>query len=371
MIKNLSIFILIVGIVIQLIGCSSSKVATVTQLNQKEIKPSSIQVVTADCWEYRFTDTNYYFNNDTLYGTGLDIGENWIPFKGKIALSEIEEIEFYSFKDNWTYNLTITEFAQFEKDEEKPSAITVFKYDSTKFLFMKNNYSIEADTLYAAGQYLKSKTDEQADIIIAISNIASVQYNFADKIDLNVLYDPTLDSIITYKNPGTEVYIKLNSGKEYNGELLCVLDTIIIVSEKQRKNEGDSTFLVYSFYLIKNQDIKIVEFKEGNMALGGIIFGAMLGSGIGFAVSQGEEEKEEKSDESWGFDFKINFAPITGCCIGGLVGGMIGGIIGANIPDNEVVYKYADHAHFNFSRLKSNARYSDKQPIYLEKLKPF
>lgn len=362
-------FLLFITVFIFVVACSSSKVVNTSDHKQfEDYKPISIQVVTEDGQEYQFSDSSYSIKNDTLFGEGLNVNDKWIPFEGKIPFDEIKEVKFYSNADAWTYKQSIIEFEQFVKEGERPAAINVTNFDSSKYLFINNNYYLAFDTLYGSGQFFIRKREEFLERKIALTDIVSMQFNFTNKIDISFNYDPTIDSLIFYEDAGSEALVRMNNGKEYNGELLSVNDTIMIMFEKHSDEEEDSSFRFYSFYSIKNREIKLIELKGGNNAIYGIIFGGLMGAGVGAAVNNGKDEKEEESEESFKF-IEINTKPVTGCCIGGILGAMIGGIIGFSIPDDEVVYENKNNDQFDFTKLNKYARYGSKEPFICKNLK--
>jgi hypothetical protein len=172
---------------------------------------------------------------------------------------------------------------------------------------------------------------------------------------------------VTYKTipePGAKVYIELNNGAEFTGELLSVRNNVMFVCERYFAREKDLADSVYTIYMIKNYDIKLIELSEGNYALYCIIFGGLMGSGIGAAVYKGKDKKE-KSEGIINFD--LNLDPVTGCCVGGLIGALAGGAIGYNIKDYEAVYERADPGLYDFTQLNVYARYKE-EPEYLQKI---
>jgi small nuclear ribonucleoprotein (snRNP)-like protein len=351
------------------VACSSSKYVNTIDHNQfKDYKPNSIQVVTEDGLEYQFADSSYSFKGDTLFGKGININGKWIPFEGKIPFNEIEKIEFYSYADAWNYKQLIFEFEQFVNEGEKPSVIYVTEFDSMKYLFINSNYYLENDTLYGNGQLFLRKGEEFQDRMIALSDIVSFQFNFANNINISFNYDPTTDSLTNYEDAGSEVYIRMKNGKEYNGEFLSVTDSILIVFENSNEEE-DSTF---KFYSIKNKDIKLIELRGGNNAIYGIIFGGLIGGVVGVAIGKTDEPKPPPKDpDEWHLDFgvpKINEGAVTGCLIGGIVGAIGGGIIGFNISNYNVVYEYANSKEFDFTKLNKYARYRGSEPYIIKNL---
>jgi hypothetical protein len=167
--------------------------------------------------------------------------------------------------------------------------------------------------------------------------------------------------------PGAKVYIELNNGAEFNGELLSVRNDVMFVCERYFAREKDLTDSAYTIYMIKNYDIKLIELSEGNNALYGIIFGGLMGGAIGAAVYKGEDKKEDPKPDEWHFDIGPNFDQLTGCCIGSLIGALAGGAIGYSVKDYEVVYERADPKLYDFTQLNVYARYKE-EPEYLKKI---
>ncbi len=93
MYKKLISSILVVAL-LNLLGCYSSELVNVTEYKQieEEDKSDDIRVITIYS-EYYLSD--FYIENDTLYAKGKEILYNKEkPFDGKIALSDIESIQF-------------------------------------------------------------------------------------------------------------------------------------------------------------------------------------------------------------------------------------------------------------------------------------
>ena len=64
---------------------------------EKESKPDEIYVITKDYVKYHFSDSDFYIENDTLYGNGKLISSDKI--ERKFALSDIGLVEVENF--NW------------------------------------------------------------------------------------------------------------------------------------------------------------------------------------------------------------------------------------------------------------------------------
>lgn len=95
---------------LNLLGCYSFKSVTIPEfkkVEEKENKPNEFYVKSKDSQEYHFSDSDFYIENDTLYGKEILRIDNRPPYEEyqldrKIALSDIESIEIKSF------NLTAT-----------------------------------------------------------------------------------------------------------------------------------------------------------------------------------------------------------------------------------------------------------------------
>ena len=94
--KKLISSVLIIAL-LNLVGCYSIQSVTVPEykeIEKNEGKPDEIFVMTIYGQEYYFTDSNYYIENDSLYGKGtLLTSEECLPFEGKIALKRIDSFK--------------------------------------------------------------------------------------------------------------------------------------------------------------------------------------------------------------------------------------------------------------------------------------
>ena len=59
--------------------------------------------------------------------------------------------------------------------------------------------------------------------------------------------------------PGAKVLIMISDGEEYTGELLTIRDSIMILCERYNASEKDLADSVYSFFSLKNRDIRYIE----------------------------------------------------------------------------------------------------------------
>jgi hypothetical protein len=176
MYKKLISSILVIAL-LNLVGCYSFQSVTVPEYKQVEEddgKPEEIYVKTIDSQEYHFSNSDFYIENDTLYGKEiLFLSEEDLPFEGKFAFGEIESIQLEDFGQK--YPTTISQYQKIETERGKPDEIYLTKYDSTKFHFMKNDYYIEKDTLYGKGKLLLGDREQQLDRKIALADIETFQ----------------------------------------------------------------------------------------------------------------------------------------------------------------------------------------------------
>ena len=190
MYKKLISCILVVAL-LNLLGCYSSELINVTEYNQieeKEDKPNEIYVKTKDYREYHFSDSNFYIENDTLYGRAILLpGEDGMPFEGKFAFSEIKTIQ----AENYGY-MTALAFQKIKAESGKPDEIYLTKYDNTRYHFMKNHYYMINDTLFGNGKIIIDREqqldrEKQLDRKIALSDIESIQFEDVDGVKTTVL----------------------------------------------------------------------------------------------------------------------------------------------------------------------------------------
>jgi len=103
--KKLISSVLIIAL-LNLVGCYSQQSITVPeykQIEKNEGKPVEIYVNTIYGQEYYFTDSNFYIENDSLFGKGiLFTSEEDLPFEGKIALKRIDSFKMELYDESKT-----------------------------------------------------------------------------------------------------------------------------------------------------------------------------------------------------------------------------------------------------------------------------
>ena len=176
--------------------------------------------------------------------------------------------------------------------------------------------------------------------------------------------DGVNDSLLLQRKPGLEVFILMNDGGEFTGELLRVRDSTIILSKEYGATEEDLLQLVYPFYLFQNSDIKMVELKGDNNLIMGIVLGGVFGAAIGGGIGVQKGQKLASEGNWRGLE-----AAVSGCCIGGIMGALIGAILGgATSTGDDVVYEYVDPEDFDFTQLNIYSRYGGEEPEYLKEI---
>ena len=249
--------------------------------------------------------------------------------------------------------VTFREYKKIEQLRGQPLKIYVRASDSYVYIFSYSNYYIQSDTLFG-----KDNSGRE----IVLTNIKSITYikNYDIEQDVEVYYDAEKDSIVGYKYAGAKTYIEMNDGTDYTGELLVVRDSIMIVCGEYKADEQELADSVYALFVLNNRDIKLIELYVGNYLGIGAGIGYLAGGAVGLAAYG-------ISDPSpYGLGGLHNMGVAM---VGGFVGAIIGGIIGFISTDYEDVYEQANHEEYDFKKLNIYARYVNKEPDFLKKIK--
>lgn len=168
-------------------------------------------------------------------------------------------------------------------------------------------------------------------------------------------------SLFVNRDSGAKVFILMENGKEYSGELLRVRNSSLILCEKYGANEDELSEFDYTLYSIKNQNIKIIELKGENHLIAGLVFGGLIGITLGIFVGVAIDYTPfDKPTANAASIFLV--AGGTGMLIGGIIGGN-------NTTFDEVIYKYTNSDEYDFTQLNIYARYGGDEPEYLRKTK--
>jgi hypothetical protein len=152
-------------------GCYSFQPVTVNeykQIEEEDGKQNEINVITKDSKKYYFSYSNYYIENDTLYGKE-SVTE--LPFEGRFAFSEIKSIQVESVF------YTVSQYQRIEEESGKPYVIYLTKTDFTIYQLMENDYYIKNDILYGKGKLILDE-EELINRNIALSDIESIEIKF-------------------------------------------------------------------------------------------------------------------------------------------------------------------------------------------------
>jgi hypothetical protein len=174
--KKLISSILVVAL-LNLAGCYSVDYLTVPQyelIERKDGKPEEIKVTTKDYEEYQFSNSNFYIENDTLYGKETFYsGEKGQPFEGEFDFKEIEHIQLLGPDRNFSF-VSIEEYLQIELKRGKPDYIYLIS-SSNRYHFMKNDYYIENNIFYGKGKLLTAGKKESTVKKIAVADIVTIE----------------------------------------------------------------------------------------------------------------------------------------------------------------------------------------------------
>jgi hypothetical protein len=173
------------------------------------------------------------------------------------------------------------------------------------------------------------------------------------------------DVFMNQRIAGAKVFIDLNNGMEYTGELLSVRDSIMLLCEQYGASEEDLSNSVFEIKIFKNHNIEFMEVQGESKILSGVAIGSAAGAVVGIAIGAAD------GDDPEGF---ISFtaeekACLTGC-LGGGVGAVIGLIAGAfNSTDDAKVYNYEIKENYDFTQLNIFSRYQGNEPVYLKEIR--
>lgn len=130
--KKYITLILIPSLLLYLSGCYSMQKVTKDEFLKASDYPE-LYVKTKD-YEYTFEEGNYIFKNDTIYGKGKIkyINYPYEPFKGKISIHDVEDLQIDTSANTWIIRTKYKEF--------------IFKNEEV-------SHSIKNDTIYGSGKY--------------------------------------------------------------------------------------------------------------------------------------------------------------------------------------------------------------------------
>ena len=183
--------------------------------------------------------------------------------------------------------------------------------------------------------------------------------------------DPETDGLFVQREFGANIFILMNNGDEYTGELLRARDNTLILYKKYKAREEKLSNLAFPIFSVQNHEINIIWLSGENHLIGGIVFGgltaAVAGGLIGFGIRDNNHSDHGGLEGLGAID---SSEMGTGCLIGGSIGMLIGGFIGESFStDDKIIYEYAIPNEYDFTRLNIYSRYGGMEPEYLKEIK--
>jgi hypothetical protein len=176
MYKKVFISFLLLALINFVAGCYSFQPVNVNEykrIEEEDGKQTEIYVTTKDYKEYHFLNSNFYIENDTLFGKAKVIVSE-LPFEGKFALEDIETIQVEYFAFEYSSPTTVSQYHKIEAENGKPDEIYLIENDNERYHFIQSDYYIENDTLYGKGQLIVDK-EELVNEKIPLSEIGVIE----------------------------------------------------------------------------------------------------------------------------------------------------------------------------------------------------
>jgi hypothetical protein len=175
----------------------------------------------------------------------------------------------------------------------------------------------------------------------------SLTENNKEQIEQKISYDEQ------EKDVGAEITLSLQNGEEINGELLSIKESSLTICTEYSAKEVELANLTYPIIPVRYDEIKELTIKGGNYVWIGFLIGSAVFTGIGIIVGHGIEAGLDVEDKVIGMSI-----------FGFFVGAIAGGIVGYLLSTDNVILKDIP-PEYDFSLLKSLARYPDEEPKYL------
>jgi len=157
---------------------------------------------------------------------------------------------------------------------------------------------------------------------------------------------------------GAEITVSKKNGTEINGELLSVRDTSIFICSDIGLSETELARINHPISNIRNSEIKEITIDGTNYIWVGLGIGMAGGAAVGALGGSASET---------GSSYK-GVPTIAFGIIGFLAGAIIGSIVGYLLSTEEFVLQEIPPG-YDFSFLKSIARYQEEEPEYLRAIK--
>ena len=158
----------------------------------------------------------------------------------------------------------------------------------------------------------------------------------------------------TDEDVGAEIILSIKNGRKFNGELLSIRESSVIICTEYSATEQELAGLKYPINIVQNDEINELTIKGSNYVWIGLAIGAATFTGIGIWIGHGIEKGLDTEGGKEGIGI-----------IGFLVGAIVGGIVGYLLSTDDVIL-HEIPAGYDLSLLKSIARYPYKEPEYLK-----
>jgi len=164
---------------------------------------------------------------------------------------------------------------------------------------------------------------------------------------------------------GAELTLTLIDSTEITGELLSVRDNTIIICEYYSAYDEELAELKYPILPVRNDKIQILTIEGSNNLWSGLGIGALAGTavGISFGAIAAASQPEDDEDPNPASTYYLVTVPV-----GFIVGTLFGAGVGAATSVEEIALSDIPPG-YDFSILKSLARYPDDEPEYLRAIK--
>lgn len=177
----------------------------------------------------------------------------------------------------------------------------------------------------------------------------------------------TIDESTNVRLTGAEVIIEMKDGEKYNGELLYVRDSTMLLCETIGATNDELSNSIYPIYVLDNHNIQLIEVQGESKVLEGIAIGTVAGIGVGAAIgmAMGDDPPSRSGWISFRFTAEQKAAGLA--CGLGLVGSVFGLIGGStNSTYDKEVYKYTIPNNYDYTQLNIFSRYPDNEPEFLQ-----
>jgi len=163
---------------------------------------------------------------------------------------------------------------------------------------------------------------------------------------------------------GASVVVFLDNGRQVAGELLATRDSALLIDTLVGKTEDTTATRIAGIIAVSREAIQKVRVKGESFRLKGTLVGAAIGVTVGAVVGLASGDDEPK-----GFVIPPTAGQkaLRGAAVLGVAGIFIGGMTGAALSSKDKEFD----ASVNELRvgLKAVARYSDKEPEFLQVIK--